>query len=161
MSMGIYFRRASPAQIERLRTIPADWPEFALEEEGDRAGWDFEWHALNFLLTGSKEGGDHPLGIIMADGEAVGADEFGNGLFDIISPERVKAFHEAVSVIDDDLIMSRYDPAKFINLDLYKARLFADDVALGREDLREALRQLREFASICAEAGDGAIRMMG
>jgi hypothetical protein len=44
---------------------------------------------------------------------------------------------------------------------LYMAELFVARGDAGLEDILQALHQLRAFCSLCAKAGDGAIRVMG
>ena len=163
MGMVIYLRRASSADISRLRVDPADWETFAFEEGQsgvDLIEFDKAWHALHFMLTGSAGGTGNPLGIIAEDGEMLGTDEHGFGGFSVISPSQMQAFHEALQKLSDSELEGRYDPTTMAREDVYLADLFVDEGAEALEYVMQGVPDLRRFSASVAERGEGAIRII-
>ena len=164
MGMVIVLRRASPADIKRLIANPSDWEAFAYEEgdqEKDIVDFDKAWHALHFMLTGVPYNTDSPLGIIANDGDTYGTDENGFGGFTVVSPAQMRAFDDALQQIDDATLASRYDSAAMIEQDIYIADAFAEDTREeALEYIFQSLSPLRELSARCANAGDGALRIL-
>ena len=163
MGMIIYLRRASPSDIARFTADASGWEEFAFEEGEDRVDiidFDKAWHALHFMLTGGADNTEDPLGVIAQDEEKFGADENGFGGFAVISPERMKAFDLALKELDDQTLASRYDPVATDANDIYMADVFADDGDEAFEYVTQGVPDLRQFASRCAQSGDGALRIL-
>ena len=158
MGMGIWFQRAAPAELTQLKAV-ADVDRFAFESR-DSVGFDKLWHGLHFLLTGTAEETDSPLGIIVCGGEAVGRD-YGIGGFWTLSPEEMRAFDDGLRALDDETLVARYDPAAMCAADVYFAEYFVENGERGLDDLLQSVSGFRRFSASCASAGDGAVRGMG
>ena len=163
MSMVIYLRRATAADIARLTDSPSDFERFAFED-GDQADhiidFDKAWDALDFLLTGTPRTTDDPLAIIAADGELFGVDEHGFGGFSIISPDRMAAFARALEAVSDEQLAARYDPAAMEREDIYLADFFVEEGADALDYILQGVPALRRFAASCAAKGEGALRIL-
>jgi hypothetical protein len=68
-------RPASDAEIEQLLARPADVTRFLYGADADgreRVVLNKAWHAIHFVLTGSRLGGEEPLNFLIAEGTPVG-----------------------------------------------------------------------------------------
>jgi len=116
---------------------------------------DKQWHAIHYLLTGSPDPVDGPLGIIMGEFEDIGEDQ-GYGPSWFIPPEAIKASHEALRALSDDELRERYDPAAMVRDNVYIAGALAEEGAEGLDFLLEDLQRLRAFVRAGAERSLGA-----
>ena len=111
---------------------------------------DKEWHGTHFLLTRSSEGANDPLSLILGSFEEVGPD-IGYGPVQYIPSERIAAFHKALSALQDEEIVGRYDTDAMQQQNIYLADSYADEGEEGRQFLAERIQQLRDFARRGAE----------
>ena len=116
---------------------------------------DKQWHAIHYLLTGSPDPVDGPLGIIMGEYEDVGEDQ-GYGPAWFIPPEAINASHEALRALGDDELRERYDPAAMVRDKVYIAEALAEEGEEGLGFLLEDLQRLRAFVRAGAERSLGA-----
>jgi hypothetical protein len=116
---------------------------------------DKQWHAIHYLLTGSPDPVAGPLGIIMGEFEDVGeAQGYAPAWF--ISPEAIKASHEALQALRDEELRERYDPAAMVRDQVYLAEALAKEGDEGLGFLLEDLQRLRAFVRAGAERSQGA-----
>lgn len=162
--MVIYLRRASAADVERIRANPTSLEHFVFEQGEHRIdliGFDKAWHALHFMLTGQAYGRDHPLGIIADETPTEGTDENGFGGFSVIEPSRLAIFAEKLSEVTDEALAARFDPQAMLAADIYIADAFVeDDPVEAVEYILQGLPDLRQFVTSCSERGDGALRIL-
>jgi hypothetical protein len=154
--MVLYVRRVEGEAIPR---DPDEFVEFFFDEDVEKAGdlidFDKAWHGLHFLLTGSAEGTDSPLSLLLDKGEPVGEDG-GYGPPLLVSSADMRAFHEALSNLSDAQLQSRYDPEAMLAADLYMAEALGEE-EIGWEYLSQGIPALRRLAERCAQEGSGAI----
>ena len=167
MSMVMYLRRASEADIARIEEDSAAAVRFAFEEgdqSQDLVDFDVAWDAVHFMLCSDTRDSDHPLGIIACVLPEVGLDANGLGAFSVISPAAMKRFAEALDAISDDELARRYDPPAWFAADLYRRDMFVEDGVENSPETRAYVMQsipaLQRLASSCAANGEGAIRLL-
>lgn len=160
MSMILYLRRANDDDLARLRAEPAGITDFFFSDDaatrGDLIDFDKAWQAVHFTLCGAEYYTDNPLGLLLYEGEAIGAD-MGYGAGWIVPPDAVKAFDQALSNLSDEAIRSRYDPQALAANDVYIADAFVEEPEEGLNYLMQGIPQLRRFAVHCAANGNSVI----
>ena len=158
--MILYLRRVSDDDIADLQANPERTGDFFFAEraqqDGDLIDFDKAWQALHFTLTGAEYATDDPLGAMLNEGEQVGED-LGYGRPWVITADRMKAFHEALSGISDDEIGARYNPSEMVKNDIYTADAFESEPEQGLAYLLQGVPALRQFAAKCASIGSGAL----
>jgi hypothetical protein len=165
MGMVWIARLADDEQTAGLRANPDTLADFISGEELD---WstvperqkaldpevpfdvDKQWHAIHYLLTGSADPVDHPLGVIMGIFEEVGEDE-GYGPPWFISAAQLKASHDALLGLSDDELRRRYDPQAMVRDDVYIAGALVEEGAEGLGFLLKDIQRLRAFVRAGAE----------
>ena len=111
-----------------------------------------DWHIVHFLLAGTAEGTDHPLGLLYDAG--LEPEDFCSEDVWIVSSAQVRAFRDALSTVSDEELQSRFDPERMAAANVYRADgMTADDW----DDVSQGIPQLRDFAEACATRGCGAI----
>jgi hypothetical protein len=158
-------RFADDAQTARLHANPDAIADFISGEELDWGNMaerqealdpevpfdvDKQWHAIHYLLTGSADPVDHPLGVIMGYFEQVGEDE-GYGPPWFIPAAQLKASHAALQALSDDELRLRYDPQSMVRDEVYIAGSLAEEGDEGLGFLLEDIRRLRAFVRTGAE----------
>jgi len=167
MSMVMYLRRASEADISRIGESSAAAERFAFvegEQDNDLVDFDVAWDAVHFMLCGDTNDSDHPLGIIACRLPEFGLDANGFGGFSVVSPAAMKRFANALAAISDDELARRYDPAAWLANDLYRGDMFVEqdeeNSAETQVYVMQSVPALRRLASNCAANGEGAIRLL-
>src|SRR5260370_19668019 len=87
-------RPASDAQIQPLLASPTDVTRFlygAEADERERVVLKKAWHAIHFVLTGSRLGGDEPLNFLVSEGTPVGEVDVGFGPARVLSSQHVRS----------------------------------------------------------------------
>jgi len=103
---------ASDAEIERLLANPPDITRFlygADAEQGERVVLDKAWHAIHFVLTGSRLGGDEPLNFLVSEGTPIGEVDVGYGPARVLGSEQVRQLAAALAPIEPDHVAQRVD----------------------------------------------------
>lgn len=167
MSMVMYLRRASEADIVRIGDDTTAAERFAFEEGeqgSDLVDFDVAWHAVHFMLCGDADDSDHPLGIVACRLPEIGLDAHGFGGFSVVSPAAMKCFAEALDTLSDDDLARRHDPAAWLANDLYCSDVFVEhdkeNSAEARAYVMQGMPALRALASSCAANGEGVIRLL-
>ncbi len=134
------------------------------------------WHGLHFLLTGRESGGNGPLADAVffggepeesfeASGESeeteepddwdvIPLEEVGNYGGQLLSPIYTKTVAEALSVLSEETLRSRFNPARMESLNLYPGN-WSRDPEQRLEDLIDTFRSVREHYAAAAERGHG------
>ncbi|MBV9599873.1 MAG: DUF1877 family protein, partial [Chloroflexi bacterium] len=82
MAMTANLRPATDGDIERLLANPSEITRFlygSAAESCERVDLHKAWHAIHFVLTGSRLGGEAPLNFLVAEGTPVGEVDVGYG----------------------------------------------------------------------------------
>src|SRR5581483_12444438 len=105
MGMIGNLRPATDSEIERLLANPADITRFLYgsgSEACERVGLEKTWHAIHFVLTGSRLGGDQPLNFLIDEGTPVGEVDVGYGPARVLTSQQVRAIAAALRGIEPD-----------------------------------------------------------
>lgn len=116
MAMIANLRPASDADIARLLANPAEITRFLYGSDAnarDRVVLDTAWHAIHFVLNGSRLGGDEPLNFLVDQGTPVGDVDVGYGPARVLLSEQVRKLAEALQHIRPDDVAGRVDRARF------------------------------------------------
>jgi hypothetical protein len=155
-------RLANQDQTAEIMADPNSAYDFINPEQGygeggaaDVLDLDKEWHATHHLLTGSAERVEDPLGLILANFEEVGEDN-GYGPAWYVSPDRLRAFHEALAALDAASLRGGYDPDAMAREQVYLGDTFQDEGEEGLGFLLDRIEALRRFAARAVASGSGA-----
>src|SRR5438552_10552145 len=113
MGMIGNLRPASDSEIEHLLASPADVTRFLYGAEADgreRVVLNKSWHAIHFVLTGSRLGGDEPLNFLVSEGTPVGEVDVGYGPARVLTSQQVRSLATALASLAPD------DVARRVNL---------------------------------------------
>ena len=130
-------------------------PEYVPSAEGEEllsCELHKTWHMVHFLLTGTAEATNHPLGLLFNAGFE--PEDFCSEDVWIVSTAQVRAFCDALRAVSDEELQRQFDPEAMAAADVYGANgLSAEDWDYVSEDIP----QLRVFSEACAARGCGAI----
>ena len=113
MEMIGNLRPASDAEIEQLLASPTDVTRFLYGAGADgreRVVLNKAWHAIHFVLTGSRLGGDEPLNFLVSEGTPVGEVDVGYGPARVLTSQQVRSLATALASLEPD------DVARRVNL---------------------------------------------
>ena len=151
-------RPVSDAEIARLLANPADITRFlygSAAGEGDRVVLNKAWHAIHFVLTGSRLGGAEPLNFLVDQGTPVGEVDVGYGPARVLTSEQVRKLAEALHTIGPDDVADRVDLKRFDDEAIYPGNWqrngYSVDYVVGH------YRDMRELISRAAQNGQGLI----
>src|SRR6266849_4634607 len=116
MEMIGNLRPASDGEIQRLLASPSDVTRFlygAEADEREKLVLKKAWHAIHFVLTGSRLGGDEPLNFLVAEGTPVGEVDVGYGPARVLTSAQVRAIAAALPPLAPDEVARRVDVARF------------------------------------------------
>ena len=125
---------------------------------------DKAWDGVNYLLTGASLQ-DHaqalkagvtlfPLDFLIRDSRFVGNIDVGYGPARTFSSAEMRAVHESMAPLTDEVLGSRYNAADMMAQAVYP-EIWDDDDA--REYVLDAARSVREFVADCAAKGCGCL----
>jgi hypothetical protein len=158
MAMIANLRPASDADIARLLANPTEITRFLYGSAADgsvQVVLNKAWHAIHYVLNGSRLGGEEPLNFLVAEGTPVGDVDVGYGPARVLTSHRVRQLATALIGIQPDEVARRVDLKRFDEEAIYPGNwqrngYNADYVVLH-------YRHLREFISRTAEQGQGLI----
>lgn len=136
---------AEPAGVDDLVEALMDDPERAYEI-------DKAWHGIHFVLTGSAEPVDGPVGDVVLGGREVG-DDMGYGPARVLSPDQVKRASQVLRAIDEGAFSRRYNAEALRAADVYPAIWDAEAL----DYLLEYYRGVREIFEEAASDGGGML----
>src|SRR3979411_259264 len=102
MAMIGNLRPASDAEIQQLLTSPTDVTRFLYGADAarrERVVLNKAWHAIHFVLTGSRLGGDEPLNFLVSEGTPVGEVDVGFGPARVLSSQQVRSLATALATV--------------------------------------------------------------
>lgn len=127
--------------IRELTAAGAKAPKDGPNEDGLRL--EKSWHSLHYLLTGSAQEVDSPLGSAILGGTEIGPD-LGYGPARFLDPKRVQEVSSALNTISSDDLARRFDLNAMIAAKIYAC---ADD-----EELELAQHYFEHVVKYYAEA---------
>jgi hypothetical protein len=116
MAMMANLRPASDGDIERLLANPSEITRFLYGSGADsceRVDLHKAWHAIHFVLNGSRLGGEAPLNFLVSEGTPVGEVDVGYGPARIFTSEQVRRLASALILIAPDEVAQRVDLERF------------------------------------------------
>ncbi len=158
MSMIANFFTLSTEQLTLLKTNPADVSSFLysdeVQESDELLDLDKAWHGLHYILTESAWEGEEPLRSVILGGTEIGED-LGYGAARIIDSEKVKEISNALKETSAEMLKSRFDLDKMINLEIYG--IGSDD---DLEWLEDAFEEIAEFYEGAASNDKSVVTFM-
>jgi hypothetical protein len=157
MSMIYQILEISNEDIDQLLKDPECIENLLDESAADSKSLEKAWHGIHYLLTGSGSGGPEPLCYLMDGGDTVGDIDVGYGPARILKADKVKAFHEALSKINDADFTKRYDGEVMMESGIYPT--VWDDES-EKEWLVSSFHELKNIVSDAAKANSGLLLWM-
>jgi uncharacterized protein DUF1877 len=151
-------RAASDADIGRLLANPREITRYLYGSGADRCDrlvLDRAWHAIHFVLTGSRLGGEEPLNFLASEGTPVGEVDVGYGPARVLGSQEVRQLASALILIDPDEVGRRIDLERFQAEGIYPGDWLRDGT--DPEFVVANYRHLREFIMRAAQDGKGLI----
>ena len=111
-------RKSRSSWVSKIFGSASNHAEPEIESEGE-IDLDKSWHGIHYLLTGTAEAGDFPLGFLVCGGTQIGDVGVGYCPARAFRAREVKEVQRALSVIDDQTLRGRFDPAKMSELEIY------------------------------------------
>lgn len=156
------FRRVSQrvvddlfARPERVRAVLYPSTNETAIDDDVRIDVDTAWHALHFLLAGSREASDKPVGFILG-GTPVG-DDLGDGPARLFPATEVRRIAAALALVNVETLRGRFDPAVLQQQQIYPAQWNAPGKANTFAAIAEAFEALKDFVTTTAQAEAGMI----
>jgi len=151
-------RPAPDAEIQRLLAHPAEITRFLYgsgAEERERVVLDKAWHAIHFVLTGSRLGGAEPLNFLVTEGTPVGDVDVGFGPARVLTGQQVRELAAALAGIQPDDVARGVDLKRFDEEAIYPGDWQRN--GYGMDYVVANYREMRALISRTAEQGDGLI----
>jgi hypothetical protein len=151
-------RPASDAEIEQLLARPADVTRFLYGADADgreRVVLNKAWHAIHFMLTGSRLGGEEPLNFLIAEGTPVGEVDVGYGPARVLNSGQVQKIAQALAALGPEDVARRVDLTQLDEHVIYPGNWQHD--GLGPEDVVSSYRQMRDLIVRLADQGLGMV----
>ncbi|HEX8969596.1 MAG TPA: YfbM family protein [Chloroflexota bacterium] len=151
-------RPASDSEIERLLANPSEITRFlygAEADSADRVVLHKAWHAIHFVLTGSRLDGDEPLNFLISEGTPVGEVDVGYGPARVLTSQQVRQIATALASIEPDDVKRRLDVKTLDDHAIYPGNWRRNGYDV--EYVVSSYRQMREFITRTAEQGRGLI----
>jgi hypothetical protein len=158
MAMIGTLRPATDAEIERLLAHPEEITLFLFGSsagESERVVLNKSWHAIHFVLTGSRLGGEEPLNFLVAEGQPVGDVDVGYGPARVFPSERVRQIAQALQPIDEFEFARRVDLRRFDEERIYPGNWQRN--GHGVQYVASNYRDMRELICRAADQGRGLI----
>jgi hypothetical protein len=152
MAMIANLRPASDGEIERLLANPDEITRFlygADADDSERVVLNKAWHAIHFVLTGERLGGDEPLNFLASEGTPVGEVDVGYGPARVLTSEQVRQLAAALAPIEPDEVARRVDVALLDREAIYPGNwrrngYRADYVVSNYRDMRELIARIAD-----------------
>src|SRR5438552_18539108 len=115
-------RPASDSEIERLLANPAEITRFlygAGTDGSEHVVLNKAWHAIHYVLTGSRLGGNEPLNFLASEGTPVGEVDVGYGPARVLTSQQVRQLASALILIDPEEVARRVDLKRFDEEGIY------------------------------------------
>ena len=151
-------RPASDSEIERLLANPAEITRFlygAGTDGSEHVVLNKAWHAIHYVLTGSRLGGDEPLNFLVDEGTPVGEVDVGYGPARVLTSAQVRRIAEALAPISPEEIGRRVDVARLDREAIYPGHWQRN--GMGVDDVVSNYRDMRDLLARLAEQGQGVV----
>lgn len=112
---------------------------------------DKAWHAIHWLLVGSTESTTAPAGFLLGPGDFLAGDEPEVRLF---VPSTTREIAQALTPIDGERLMSRFDIREMARLELYP-QIWSDPDDVHRDYVVQYYEPLRRLVTNAANSGEG------
>src|SRR6266705_602803 len=158
MEMIGNLRPASDAQIQQLLARPTDVTRFLYGAEADgreRVALHKAWHAIHFVLTGSRLGGDEPLNFLVSEGTPVGEVDVGYGPARVLTSGQVRSLARALAGLAPEDVANRVDLKKLDEAVIYPGNWQRNGIDV--EYVVSSYRQMRELIVRLADQGLGMV----
>jgi Domain of unknown function (DUF1877) len=159
--MGMVFE-AHAITADRASEVTADpdLVEQLVEAHGPpetRLDLDKAWHGLHWLLTGSVDEVDSPLGLAVLGGEPVG-DDWGYGPPRLLAPDDVRRAADALAQVTVEDLRSRFDRSAMLAAGVYPQ--IWDEEDIFDSYLEPSYVMLRDFYARAASHGDAVLALV-
>jgi hypothetical protein len=151
-------RPASDSEIDWLLANPAEITRFLYggdADRGERVVLNKAWHAIHFVLTGSRLGGDEPLNFLVDQGTPVGEVDVGFGPARVLRSEQVRRLAAALAPIEPHEVARRVDVVKFDQETIYPGHWQRNGA--GVDYVVANYTAMRELIARAADHGHGLI----
>ena len=151
-------RPASDAEIKRLLSHPEEITRFlygADAEDAERVVLNKAWHAIHFVLTGSRLGGEEPLNFLASEGTPVGAVDVGYGPARVLRSQEVRRLAAALAGIEPEELASRIDVRELDHHSIYPGNWERNGD--GVDHVVASYRSMREFITKLAGKRQGLV----
>lgn len=138
----LFGRTPPPAQPTAPVTLPDP------REDGDEGDVDKAWQAIHYLLTGSAEPTDAPLGFLCSGGTIIEGTDVGYGPPRVFTSAQVASMAAELSAYDRNSLHRRYKPKEMDEQDVYPQIWVRD----GEEGFEYAWQHFEALRSLLAEA---------
>ena len=163
MSKIGYFLALKSEQLEALVREPASVGEFleiAVDEQ-DELGGDFldidkSWQGIHFLLTGTLEAGEQPLGWAVFAPTAIGEDT-AHGRARMLTVEQVAEVHKALIAIPADKLKRKCDWQLMNDREIYPGGWRAGDESY----ITDNFTSLKKFYEAAARKRMAVVQWVG
>ena len=151
-------RPVSDLEIERLLANPAEITRFLYGASADgyeRVVLNKAWHAIHYVLTGSRLGGEEPLNFLVDEGTPVGEVDVGFGPARVLTSQQVRRIAAALSPIAPEDLARRVDLARLDAEAIYPGHWQHNGI--GVDCIVANYRQMRDLLLRLADRGQGAV----
>ncbi len=158
MAMIANLRPTTDRDIDRLLANPSEITRFLYGSDADaceRVELHKAWHAIHFVLNGSRLGGEAPLNFLVAEGTPVGEVDVGYGPARVFSSEEVRHLASALILIAPDEIRRRVDAERFDAEGIYPGNWQGN--GYDADYVVDNYRSMRDLVARAASDGLGLI----
>src|SRR5712691_3406238 len=158
MGMIGNLRPASDSEIEQLLTRPTDITRFLYGADADgreRVVLNKAWHAIHFVLTGSRLGGDEPLNFLVSEGTPVGEVDVGYGPARVLTSAQVRSLATALAALEPEDVAARVDLHQLDAEVIYPGNWQRN--GMGVDDVVGSYRDMRNLIVRLADQGMGLV----
>jgi hypothetical protein len=158
MAMIGNLRPAADIEIERLLAHPAEITRFLYgsgADDSERVVLNKAWHAIHFVLTGSRLGGEEPLNFLVTEGTPVGEVDVGYGPARVLSSQQVRQLAAALAAIRPEDVARRVDLKRFDDEAIYPGNWQRNGYDV--DYVVANYREMRDLIGRAAERGHGLI----
>ena len=158
MAMIGNLRPAPDTEIERLLAHPAEITRFLYgsgADDSERVVLNKSWHAIHYVLTGSRLGGDEPLNFLVTEGTPVGEVDVGYGPARVLRGHQVRQLAAALAAIQPEDVARRVDLKRFDAEAIYPGNWQRNGYDV--DYVVSNYRQMRELIVRLADQGLGLV----
>jgi hypothetical protein len=151
-------RPATDDEIDHLLNTPADITRFlygGAAAEREQVVLHKAWHAIHYVLNGSRLGGNEPLNFLVAEGTPVGDVDVGYGPARILKSSQVRQIARALEDILPEDLPQRVNPRQLDEQKIYPGNWQSN--GLDANYVVTNYRSMRDLITRAAAKGDGLI----